>query len=115
MIRCAPLALLLTLLACGSDNPVGVAPGPTCDPTIAVSPTIVALAGGTSATLTAVIVPCTVAKKAAWVSTDTSIATVVASSDTTALVTGGRPGNTTIVVSVAAFPGAHAVTVVQVH
>ncbi len=115
-MRLGAVAALLLLGACvGSDKPATTAPGPTCDPTIAVSPTLVTLASGASATLTAAIVPCGVAKKASWVATDASIAGVAATTDTTAVVTGGQPGNTTIVVSVAAFPGAHAVTVVQVH
>ncbi len=118
MIHRMPLAALATALllgGCGgSDKPLTTGPGPSCDPTISVSPTIVALASGGSAPLTAAIVPCSVAKKAAWTTTDASIASVAATTDTTAVVTGGQPGNTTVVVSVAAFPGAHAVVVVQV-
>ena len=118
MNRPAPSTALLLLLlaACGAaDKPVTTAPGPTCDPTITVSPTLVGLAGGETAPLIAAVVPCQVAKRVSWIVTDSTIARVASSSDTTALVTGVHAGNTTVVGSVAAFPGAHAVTVVQVH
>ncbi len=116
--RAAPLlALVLTLVlaACSGDqNPVTVTQTPDCDPTLTVSPTLVGLGAGGTATLTANVVPCNVAKKVSWTVTDTSIAQVAPTSDTTAVVTGGHTGNTTVLASVAAFPGAHGVVVVQV-
>ncbi len=110
------LALVLTLLAaCGGDqSPVTVTQTPDCDPKLTVSPTLVGVAAGGTATLTASVVPCNVAKRVSWVVTDTSIARVASTSDTTAVVTGGHTGNTTVLASVAAFPGAHGVVVVQV-
>lgn len=118
MRRCqrvtAFLGLCLLFAGCGSDGPGATAPGPTCDPTITVAPTLVPLASGATATLKATVVPCGLAKKTVWVATDTTIVRVTPTNDTTAVVLGRNVGNTTVVASVLNFPGAHAVAVVQV-
>ena len=108
------LALAVLLAACSNDRPITSAPGPTCDPTMTVAPTIVSLRTGGSTTVVATVVPCGLARKTTWVATDPSIAGVSVTSDTTATITGGKAGNTTVLASVAAFPGAHGVVVVQV-
>jgi len=96
------------------DDSPGTSPETTRDPTVSVSPAYLTLSSGARGALVAAVVPCGVAWKTVWSATDTSVAKVIATGDTSALVTGGRTGHTSVVVSVAALPPATAIAVIEV-